>query len=129
MSKSKALKNFFLESQIITLLKDLFENLKISKYFPCFFAPHVHLAIFAFRVSTLFTHTNTHAWIYMDIWALIWLWNLYFCIMMLSSSTSFLVVYIYIYIQVVDDSLHYSVLFASFSYNHFGVIFIDNPNK
>lgn len=38
-------------------------------------------------------------------------------------------IYIYIYIQVVDDSLHYSVLFAFFSYNHFSVIFIDNPNK
>ena len=63
----------------------------------------------------------------MDIWALIWLWNLYFCVMMLSSLTSFLMVYIYI--QVVDDSLHYGVLFASFSYNHFSVIFIDNPNK
>lgn len=33
------------------------------------------------------------------------------------------------YIQVVDDSPHYSVLFAFFSYNHFSVIFIDNPNK
>ena len=89
-------------------------------------APHVHLAIFAFRVSTLFTQYTC-----LDLYGHMGINLAMEPVFLRNDAVIFNIIFsgIYIYIQVVDDSLHYSVLFAFFSYNHFSVIFIDNPNK